>query len=84
MIATKLNILQGANPVAIAATVAAADALIGSRVVPPVGGGFLDPSQTSDLTQTLDDYNNGIIGPGDCATVPTEVKTWGKIKSLFQ
>jgi hypothetical protein len=66
LIAAKLNIANGADPSAVAATIAAADALIGSRVVPPVGSGSLAPSAASGLTYVLDQYNNGIIGPGHC------------------
>jgi len=66
LIAAKLNIANGANGSTIAATIAAADALIGSMVVPPVGGGFLAPSATSALTEALDDFNTGVTGPGHC------------------
>jgi hypothetical protein len=84
LIAVKLNIANGADPTDASAAIAAADALIGGLVVPPIGAGYLDPSQTSGLTQTLDDYNNGIIGPGHCGVVPTEQKTWGGVKSLYR
>jgi hypothetical protein len=84
LIAAKLNIAMGADPSAAAACIAAADALIGNLVVPPVGGGYLDPSTTSSTTQCLDDYNNGITGPGHCGTVPTQQKTWGQIKNLYR
>ena len=55
LIAAKLNASCG-SPVADATP--AADALIGSLVIPPVGSGFLDPSVTSDLVDALDEYNN--------------------------
>jgi hypothetical protein len=84
LIAAKLNIAAGADPTAAAAAIAAADALIGSLVVPPVGSGYLAPSSTSSLTQTLDDYNNGVIGPGHCATVPVSPMTWGMVKGLYR
>jgi hypothetical protein len=84
LIAAKLNIAQGADPSAASATIAAADAQIGGLVVPPVGSGYLAPSSTSSKTQTLDDYNNGIIGPGHCGSVATQAKTWGGVKSLFR
>ena len=84
LITVKLNICNGSNPANIAATVAAADALIGALVVPPVGGGFLAPGTTSALTQTLDDWNNGLIpGVVSCAT-KTSQSTWGKVKSLYR
>ncbi len=84
LIAAKLNIASGADPTDASAAIAAADAVIGGLLIPPVGAGYIHPSQTSSLTQTLDDYNNGIIGPGHCGTVPTEQKTWGGVKSLYR
>ncbi len=67
LIAAKLNIANGAAGSAAAAAIAGADAMIGSLMVPPVGDGYLDPAVTDPLVKTLDDYNNGIIGPGHCA-----------------
>ena len=84
LIAAKLNILNGADPSAAAAAIADADGLIGCLVVPPVGTGFLAPSITDGDTQTLDDFNNGVIGPGHCGTSPVEPSTWGSIKSIFR
>ena len=66
LIAAKLNIANGADGTSVAATIAAADALMGGLGVPPVGAGSLPPSATSSLTNTLDSYNNGLIGPGHC------------------
>jgi hypothetical protein len=84
LITVKLNQCNGSNVAAVAATIAAADALIGNLVIPPVGGGFIHPSQTSALTQTLDDYNNGII-PGVVACVtPAKKSTWGNLKSMYR
>ncbi len=84
LIATKLNVAAGANPAAVADAIAAADAAIGSLVVPPVGTGSLPPAATSVITQVLDDYNNGLNGPGTCDTVPGMTTTWGRIKSLYR
>ncbi len=84
LIAAKLNIDNGADPSAAAAAIAAADALIGALVVPPIGGGFLHPSITSGLTQTLDDFNNGVIGPGHCGNVPARESTWGGVKAFYR
>jgi hypothetical protein len=84
LIATKLNIANGADPSAIAATVANADALIGALVVPPVGAGALAPAATSALTQQLDDWNNGITGPGHCDATPTTPSTWGQVKASYR
>lgn len=66
LIATKLNIANGADPSAIQSAVNSADALIGALVVPPIGNGFLSPGATSTLTNTLDNYNLGVTGPGHC------------------
>jgi hypothetical protein len=83
LITAKLNLCNGSDGTNINATIAAADALIGGLVVPPVGGGFLAPASTSALTQTLDDWNNGIIpGVVSCATKTTKT-TWGKVKSIY-
>ena len=58
LVAAKLNIANGANGASVAATIATADALIGSNVVPPIGTGSLTPQQTGALTQALDDFNS--------------------------
>jgi hypothetical protein len=84
LIAAKLNIANGANAAAVSATIAAADAQIGALVVPPIGAGYLAPASTSGKTQILDDYNNGIIGPGHCDDTASRTSTWGKIKSLYR
>jgi hypothetical protein len=84
LIGAKLNIANGADPSAAQATINAADALIGGLVIPPVGGGYLAPNTTSSLTQTLDDYNNGLIGPGHCGNVPVRTETWGGVKALYR
>ena len=84
LIAAKLNIANGADPTAISATILAADALIGGLVVPPVGAGFLAPASTSALTQALDDYNNGLTGPGHCGETPARTATWGQVKTLYR
>ena len=85
LITAKLNILvNGADATAISGTIGAADALIGGLVIPPVGGGFLAPGSTSALTETLDDWNNGIFGPGHCGDTPAKSSTWGRIKTLYR
>jgi len=84
LIAAKLNIANGADPSAITPYTTAADALIGGLVVPPVGSGYLAPSVTSSTTQSLDDWNNGITGPGHCGSVATQQSTWGGVKALYR
>jgi hypothetical protein len=69
LIAAKLNQANGASvPPEVASAIAAADALIGGLVVPPLGNGFLSPAATDSLTSTLDTYNNGFAagGPSHC------------------
>jgi hypothetical protein len=66
LIAAKLNVANGSDDSDIAAAVAAADTLIGNRIVPPIGSGYLAPSGTSGLTGTLTGYNEGATGPGHC------------------
>ncbi|MEO5617481.1 MAG: hypothetical protein ABIS67_06890 [Candidatus Eisenbacteria bacterium] len=83
-IAAKLNIANGANSSSVAATIAAADAQIGALVIPPIGAGYLSPGSTSSKTQVLDNFNNGIIGPGHCGNTESKSSTWGAIKSLYR
>lgn len=66
LIAAKLNVANGADPTDAQDAIDDADALIGGLVVPPIGDGYLRPRDASDLVETLDDYNNGRIGPGHC------------------
>ncbi len=66
LIAAKLNIAEGADGSSIQATIDAADALIGSLVVPPVGTGSLANKDTSALTAALTAFNEGATGPGHC------------------
>ena len=85
LITAKLNILHGADGTPVSATLAHADGLIGSLVVPPVGGGFLNPLVTNNDTNILDNYNNGLSGPGHCGdNTPTHRSTWGAIKTLYR
>jgi hypothetical protein len=84
LIATLLNVALGADDTDVASAVSASHALIGGLVVPPVGTGSLSPSSASALAQTLDDYNNGIIGPGHCGAVPVERTSWGRAKSMWR
>lgn len=85
LIAAKLNVAQGASNLVVAATIIAADAQIGALVVPPIGAGYLAPGSTSAKTQVLDNYNNGIIGPGHCGDTATKSQsTWGALKALYR
>ena len=83
MIATRLNRANGAAELEVESALAMSDGLIGTHAIPPVGGAFLDPGLTSPTTQVLDDFNNGIIGPGQCATA-TRPSTWGQLKADYR
>jgi hypothetical protein len=84
LITTKLNYCNGSNTAAVAATIATCDALIGGLVVPTVGAGYLAPGATSAYTETLDDFNNGLIlGAANCPT-PVQSVTWGHVKSIYR
>jgi hypothetical protein len=84
LIAAMLNVAQGADPSAINAALATAHALIGNLVVPPIGAGHLPPNTVSATSQTLDDYNNGVIGPGHCGSVSNVPTPWSQIKASYR
>jgi hypothetical protein len=65
LIAAKLNMLNGADPSAIEDTIPTADAWLEAH---PLGSNPSDPERQEgiDLSEELDDYNNGVIGPGHC------------------
>lgn len=85
LIAAKLNIAQGASaPSGVLTAISQADAMIGGLVVPPIGSGSLSPGSTSGLTGTLDNFNQGITGPGHCGATPTHTPTWGGLKTLYR
>jgi hypothetical protein len=83
LIVAKLNVLSGADPSAAAATIALADALIGGLVPLPLGGDNLPAEPATSYANLLDDYNNGLIGPGHCGTTPASLTTWGKMKAIY-
>ncbi len=69
LIAAKLNRAAGTTvPASVATAITDADAMIGNRVIPPVGSGFLSTSSVDSVKTTLDIYNNGDTpgGPPHC------------------
>lgn len=67
LIAAKLNITNGAGYTQeVMDAIAAADALIGSKVIPPIGSGFISSSVTASLTNILTRYNEGNLGISHC------------------
>jgi hypothetical protein len=66
-IAAKLNVANGADGSCITQTLAAADALIGDLVIPPIGNGFLRPTA---YERTLSQYNEGQLCAPSCDLGP--------------
>lgn len=85
-IAALLNQCNGADVTDIATALADAEALLCGLgdALPPHGAAYTHPSNTNDLTETLDQYNNGLIGPGHCGSVQNESTTWGRTKALYR
>jgi hypothetical protein len=65
LIAAKLNILNGADGSAVTSTISAADAWLVNN---PLGSHPSGPARQVgiNLARILDNYNNGLIGPGHC------------------
>ena len=86
LMAAKLNLLAGAHvPANIVNTVNAADALISGRIVPPIGTGFISPSQTSSLTDMLESFNTEENLDVDCSVItPSKLSTWGSLKAMYR
>jgi len=66
LIAAELNITNGAAGSCIQQTIADANALIGDLVIPPVGTGYLSPTDVSALAETLDQYDEGMLCAPSC------------------
>ncbi len=86
LMAAKLNIISGAIPPSIiTGAISTADALIGSRIIPPIGTGYLSPDITSHLTDDLEEFNTEESGDIQCH-VTTNVKssTWSDVKAIYR
>lgn len=71
-IAATLNVLNSAGDSSIATTLAAAESLLNDPTNTPAKIAALkgkDKKPWTDLAATLDQYNNGLIGPGHCSEV---------------
>lgn len=67
LIAAKINVAYGAQAsVEVLAQMAAADVLIGSLVIPPIGVGSLPNSATGSLITSLTSFNEGNAGVPHC------------------
>jgi hypothetical protein len=83
LIAAKLNVVLAAAPPSIVAAIAAADAMIGALVIPPIGSDTLPSSTVSALATQLDDFNNGKTDGDNCLT-PVNASSWGRLKALYR
>jgi hypothetical protein len=87
LIAAKLNVCQGAVAGTTGSCMTAADALLsgcGANKIPPIGGCSLDPGATATSTECMDDFNNGVSGPGHCGETPAKSNTWGHLKAIYR
>ena len=75
LIAAKLNIAAGADPSCIQDTIAAADALIGNLVIPPIGDGYLSPRDVGSLAGILGQFNEGDMCAPACEANPSPTTT---------
>jgi hypothetical protein len=67
LLGAKLNIASGANPSSIASTINAADIFLATHNSADWSGLTKGEQQTVlGWMSTLDNYNNGVIGPGHC------------------
>jgi hypothetical protein len=70
LIAAKFNVINGADPSAIQATITAADTLIGDLVVMVDDFDQNQNAEASALTLALNNWNTGVTGPGHCVDAP--------------
>jgi hypothetical protein len=84
MIAVELNLAHGADPQDVEDALEQAHLLVGNLIIPPVGSNFIQPDDASPLTQVMDDYNQGLIGPGHCPPIATTPATWSAVKALYR
>ena len=66
LIAAKLNLISGASDSAVASTISNSDNWLSVN-----GLGSKSKDQTAiNMANTLDQFNNGLIGPGHCGSTP--------------
>jgi len=86
LIAAKLNLAAGAVPTTtVLGAISTSDALIGNKIVPPIGAGFLSPGTTSHLTDDLEEFNSDEGNQHACQiSVPTNARSWGQVKAMYR
>jgi hypothetical protein len=69
LVAAKLNVAEGADSTAIETTLTEADAWLEAN---PLGSRPAGEARQAgqDIAARLDDYNNGVVGPGHCDSTP--------------
>jgi len=86
LMAAKLNVIAGAvAPASVTAAISAADALIGTRIIPPIGTGYLQPRTTSSLTDDLEEFNTEEDDDVECHVITSVTpSTWGRVKAMYR
>jgi hypothetical protein len=86
LMAAKLNVIAGAiPPSSVVGAISTADALIGNKIVPPVGAGYIAPSTSSHLTDDLEEFNTEESGEINChQTTAARSSTWGEVKARYR
>ena len=86
LMAAKLNVIAGAiAPASVTNAIAAADAMIGNRIAPPLGTGFLEPATSSALTDELQEFNTEESGDIAChQTTSSRSSTWAGVKAMYR
>ncbi len=86
LIAAKLNVATGASAgTLITGAISTSDALIGSKVSPPFGTGFLAPRITSHLADDLEEFNDDEMAHHDCKVVTAVTpRSWGQLKAMYR
>jgi hypothetical protein len=62
----RMNIAKGADGSAVSDALFAANRMIGDQTVPPVGDGYIPYDEVESLVLELEQFNNGVTGPGAC------------------
>ena len=86
LIAAKLNIASGAVPgTLITGVISTADALIGAKICPPIGAGYIAPGVSSHLTDDLEEFNTSEMQHQGCQVVTaTMPRSWGQLKEMYR
>lgn len=66
-VAAELNVLNGADPTAVSATMTQAQLLLSTKTPAQVAVDKSLKRQFTTLATLLDQYNNGLVGPGHCS-----------------